>query len=198
MKNLPDSTSYCYALFQMWRRSCYTVFQIPLTSLCLKKKCCAAYMVSDCCSTNSQGEKFLKHVRRDWFLLQECKHSCRGKPDPESTTSCHRRLEQVFMGLPPQIFTMCKIVLVMISISHPKLYTAPFNLKKHKITLKLWPRPAIALRARLASSSAARIYTRYPFPTRRSLPFQQQFNTYKQVKGQARNGKWGKTKLRCN
>lgn len=34
------------------------------------------------------------------------------------------------MGLPPQIFTMYKAVLFMISSSHPKLHTAPFNLEE--------------------------------------------------------------------
>lgn len=63
------------------------------------------------------------------------------------------------MRLHPQIFTMYKIVLFMISISHPKLYTAPFNLREHEITLKLWPHPAIALQAWLASSSATGICT---------------------------------------
>lgn len=78
-------------------------------------------MVPDCCSPNSHGEQFLKDVKRSCFTLRACKHSCRGKPDPESTTSCHRRREQVFMGLLPHIFTMYKIVLFMISISPPKL-----------------------------------------------------------------------------
>lgn len=182
----------------MWSQSCYTVFQIPLTSLFLKKKCFAAYLVSDCCSTSSREEKFLKDVKRGWFLLRECKHSCRGKPNPKSTTSCHHRFEQVFMGLPPQIFTMYQIVLFMISISHSKLYAAPFNLRQHKITRELRPRPAIALQAQLASSSATLIYTCCPSLTGRSLPFQQRFNTYEQVKRQARNGKWGKNKLSCS
>lgn len=155
----------------MWSQSCYTVFQIPLTSLFLKKKCFAAYLVSDCCSTSSREEKFLKDVKRGWFLLRECKHSCRGKPNPKSTTSCHCRFEQVFMGLPPQIFTMYQIVLFMISISHSKLSAAPFNLRQHKITRKLRPHPAIALQAQLASSSAALIYTCCPSLTGRSLPF---------------------------
>lgn len=160
MENEKSSWPYklFYVLFQMWSQSCYTVFKIPLTSFFLKNWF-VVYMVSDCCSTNSQEGSFPKDVKSGWFLLWECGHSCRGEPDPESTTSCHHSLKQVFMGLHPQIFTMYKIVLFMISISHPKLYTAPFNLQEHKITLKLWPNPAIALQARLASSPAPGICT---------------------------------------
>lgn len=88
-----------------------------------------------------------------FFILRECKHSCTKKPDLKSTTSCHCILEQVFIGLPPQIFTMYKLVLFMVSISHAKLYTAPFNLKEQQTASKLWPHPVIALQAWLGSSS---------------------------------------------
>lgn len=96
----------------------------------------------------------------------------------------------MFIRLPPHIFTMYTLVLFMISISHAKSYTAPFNLKEPPTAPRLRPHHLQLGSGTALSLGRLRAALQPGAPDHPGCG-----NSQKQAKGQARKGKWGKNEL---
>lgn len=162
----------------MWGESCYTVFQISLASLLLKKNILWYIWFLISVPQTVPESNFLRMWKDAGFSFENASTAAEGSLTPKALPAVITDWNRCLWDSLPTSLQCTRLFCLWYPFPVLNyIYISPFSLKEHKTILIGWPHPAIALWAQLERNSATPNYLCCTSLTGPSLLFQQQSST---------------------